>query len=323
MPSATPNCFHLPHDSASRSRAKDTHCCAMATSEASSSRQVLQEDEEQRDAAWLASLDAVYRLIEDEEVARRYPQLSRRIADAVKLTEEAVQEIGLPRISLSFNGGKDCKTNLRGSARQEFLTNCEFSYTGTVIAHILAAVLRRTARGTTQLSISISVPATRAVYITCDSPFIEVERFIAASLPRYNLRIRSVDGNMKQGLEQYLDGGGRHFESPSRKASRSRPCEETEADGDSGKGITAIFIGTRSTDPNGGSVGKRAWTDAGWPQVERIHPILDWTYQDVWSFLRCPLLAYQPPTRLTKEQREEEGCAQTPGIPYCLLYDLG
>ena len=40
-------------------------------------------------------------------------------------------------------------------------------------------------------------------------------------------------------------------------------------------------------------------TDESWPQVMRISPILDWSYQEVWTFLRDL------------------------SVPYCKLYDEG
>ena len=45
-------------------------------------------------------------------------------------------------------------------------------------------------------------------------------------------------------------------------------------------------------------------TDADWPALMRVHPILDWTYADIWEFLRCPDLG--------------DG-----GVGWCVLYDYG
>ncbi|KDN43968.1 adenine nucleotide alpha hydrolases-like protein [Tilletiaria anomala UBC 951] len=242
-------------------------------------------------AEWLATLDAVYTLLEDPVTRAAYPHLAQRVQDAVSLTEEIVRELGPEQISLSFNGGKDC----------------------TVLVHILSAVLRRLSQkrslSTPSSSRTPPIPPLRSVYITCPSPFAEVERFIRSSSRRYNLRVRSVAGDMRQGLEEYLSGGGECFCS----------CVSASYDGHS---VTAIFIGTRSTDPNGRGIGRRAWTDSDWPRVERVHPILDWSYNDVWEFLRCPLFKYKQ-VDWEEERLEQEGCARSPGLPYCLLYDLG
>jgi len=65
------------------------------------------------------------------------------------------------------------------------------------------------------------------------------------------------------------------------------------------KDVKAIFVGTRRTDPHGGSLKYFDQTDRGWPAFMRIHPVIDWHYAEVWTFIRHL------------------------EIPYCPLYDLG
>jgi 3'-phosphoadenosine 5'-phosphosulfate sulfotransferase (PAPS reductase)/FAD synthetase len=60
-----------------------------------------------------------------------------------------------------------------------------------------------------------------------------------------------------------------------------------------------LFCVTRRGDPNADGQEYFCPSSAGWPPFMRINPILDWSYADVWGFLRA--------------------CE----LPYCCLYDQG
>lgn len=63
--------------------------------------------------------------------------------------------------------------------------------------------------------------------------------------------------------------------------------------------LRAIYMGQRKTDPGGRKLGLIEKCDPGWPQVDRINPMLDWSYIQVWDFL----MHYK--------------------LPFCRLYELG
>ncbi|EIW73136.1 hypothetical protein TREMEDRAFT_25020 [Tremella mesenterica DSM 1558] len=86
--------------------------------------------------------------------------------------------------------------------------------------------------------------------------------------PRYGMDLYRFGGGMKGALCSYLDCQG-------------------------GKGVKGVLMGTRKGDPNG------APTDPSWPSILRIHPLLHWSYADIWDFLL--------------ELK----------VPYCELYDQG
>ncbi|PKI84262.1 Fad1p [Malassezia vespertilionis] len=220
----------------------------------------------ERALAWARCIDATYTIFEDPSAQKRDEHCA-----------------------LSFNGGKDC----------------------TVIAHVLAAVLRRRAGysefgGVRAPNLSDAayahVPQLRTLYVSCDTPFPEVEKFIAYAKDAengYNLSLYRAMAPMRAALQQYLYGSD---------------------DKAPGHGVKAIFLGVRHDDPYGSIVHVQCPTDNGWPSVMRVHPILTWSYNDVWQFLRCPTLTNGPPY--------EPECASVGGgdvrcVPYCSLYDQG
>ncbi|UZJ56519.1 hypothetical protein CBS101457_005839 [Exobasidium rhododendri] len=246
-------------------------------------------------SAWIKSIDATYTIFESEKLREQYGHLSEQVQKAVRLCEEVVQEFGIDQCALSFNGGKDC----------------------TVLIHILAAVYRRLSKSPQSSSSSCKLedilPSIPSLYITCTSPFPEVEEFVSDSIHSYNLNIVRLGGDMKEVLEKYLEGEGEEIV-PGANGELSRAMKKTRK-------TKAMFLGTRRTDPHGANLKHRDHTDEGWPDVERIQPILDWSYQDVWDFLRCPVFAVQGDQK--SQPYDEKKWGKPYGIPYCVLYDEG
>ena len=49
--------------------------------------------------------------------------------------------------------------------------------------------------------------------------------------------------------------------------------------------VTTILIGNRRTDPYSQKLKPIEKSSEGWPDFTRVHPILDWDYNDVWKFI--------------------------------------
>ena len=81
----------------------------------------------------------------------------------------------------------------------------------------------------------------------------------------YNLEIVELGRPMKEGLQSMLN---------------ARPH------------IHAAILGTRNGDPNASSQKKFSPTDADWPKLMRVNPIIMWKYQDIWTFIRGLNLPY-------------------------------
>lgn len=113
-----------------------------------------------------------------------------------------------------------------------------------------------------------------AFYAQLPNHFKEEADFVEKTAERYNLTLRKYSStSLKDSLYQLK-------------------IDEPQ--------LEAIFIGTRRDDFRPGTkMDPLQPTDQDWPRFMRINPILDWSYDQVWSFLR-----------------ETE-------VPYCDLYNQG
>ncbi|GMH33055.1 hypothetical protein BSKO_00889 [Bryopsis sp. KO-2023] len=135
----------------------------------------------------------------------------------------------------------------------------------TVLLHLLRAALTRYGAE------NGGIIAAKSFIFFQPNDFIEIRDFAHEMDRRYSLNLDYLEGPFKEGLEKYIANNQ----------------------------IKAVVLGTRRGDPNAPGQGFFCPSSDGWPPFMRINPILDWSYQDVWAFLR--LLE----------------------VPYCRLYNMG
>ncbi|KAG6899076.1 hypothetical protein C0993_001106 [Termitomyces sp. T159_Od127] len=209
--------------------------------------------------------------------------LAPMVREALEVIDCGLDTHGQESVSISFNGGKDC----------------------TVLLHLYAGALaRRLARGQTMKPIP-------AIYIPVPSPFPSLESFIEETVKIYKLDLFRCNSHPEQAEAVITSTTFTDAADSLVIKQQSKPNATGKVKGSDGMRqaleaykrrfphITAILIGTRRSDPHGAKLSHRNMTDEGWPPFERINPIINWSYSQVWTFLR---------------QLK---------VPYCCLYDEG
>ena len=145
----------------------------------------------------------------------------------------------------------------------------------TVVLHLLLAALADCSSSTTTTSTQL-IDSILPFYFSTDDVFEEELKFVHSTAAQYfggeknllTMKDVSNTNGVTTLVEQY--------------------------------GIKAFLMGTRSTDPDGKWLNGVFWPSSkGWAPFMRINPCLDWTYRDIWIFLRFF------------------------NIDYCSLYDKG
>ncbi|PNH11162.1 putative FAD synthase [Tetrabaena socialis] len=149
------------------------------------------------------------------------------------------------------------------------LDKIAFSFNGGKDSTVLLHLLRAAVAGGAEAQ---GLGGIQSFYFRKADDFEEVKEFVESSDTQYGLQVEYLaEQDFKRGLCDYL----------------------------SRTGVMAIVLGTRRGDPNAGGQDVFCPSSEGWPPFMRVNPILDWTYHDVWAFLRAT------------------------HVPYCNLYDHG
>lgn len=141
---------------------------------------------------------------------------------------------------------------------------------------------------------SVENPTPLLVCYVTDSSSVhsEVDHFVRSVIvQRYSIRLCEYSTSLKEAFAQFI---------------RDHPT------------VKAILSGVRRTDPFSAQLQHCQFTDNGWPHFLRIHPILDWSYAQVWEYLLHPKSYLDSLSFISFDQMDPQY-----SVPYCSLYDRG
>ena len=215
--------------------------------------------------AYESALNLYNRLIEycdahenDDTNTAEDGNLPHLIISALDILHQAYRLYGPESVIGSYNGGKDA----------------------CVVLHLMRAAYANYIRENPNLSVSDDAACQpKTIYFENKDEFPEVIDLLHETVVEYDLNMLAFDQGIKfaDGLSSvvsanYID----------QKAESSRPFP------------MAFVLGTRRGDPNAGNQGAFAPSSSYMPAFMRVNPILtpEWTYADVWAFLRKYDLKY-------------------------------
>jgi FAD synthetase len=226
--------------------------------------------------------------IDSTHDAQTVRQTQARVRESLAVIEQALVEYGFEHLSLSYNGGKDCLVLL-------------LLYLAVLHTHFTIPPPSTKSRAT---RFPTSIPS---IYATPPDPFDAVTAFVARSSAQYHLDLEHIRTNPPPPTPNPNSTSTPHPQPPDQPTVTFRDAFALYLQRHSSKPITAIFVGTRRTDPHGARLTPFTPTDGNWPSFMRVHPVLDWHLREIWCLLRHPAM------------RERNG----KGLEYCAMYDWG
>ncbi|CAH0522308.1 unnamed protein product [Peronospora belbahrii] len=205
--------------------------------------------------------------------------MKKRLQKALDVMRSAIDIFGLEGVCFSFNGGKD----------------------STVVLHLLRIVIAKRVLDDANLGCLKAVQEAEGG-TTVTSPR---NSFVSADILDENELEARVQAQLQQVPVMYFDSydqfpAVREFtEKCTMKYSLNcyvYKCSFVEGVKDvlEKLKIKGVYMGVRGGDPYTEDMEHFLPSSPGWPPFLRVNPILRWTYDDVWSFLRDCQLEYCP-----------------------------
>ena len=209
--------------------------------------------------AYESALNLYNRLIEycdahenDDTNTAEDGNLPHLIMSALDILHQAYRLYGPESVIGSYNGGKDA----------------------CVVLHLMRATYANYIRESPNLSHSDGAACQpKTIYFENKDEFPEVIDLLHETVVEYDLNMVAFDQSIKfaDGLSSVVST---NYIGQTADSSRPFPM--------------AFVLGTRRGDPNAGNQGAFAPSSSYMPAFMRVNPILtpEWTYADVWAFLR-------------------------------------
>lgn len=243
-----------------------------------------------------------------QQFHRSCPSLIPTINKSLDVVDEAMDKYQLNEMCIGFNGGKDSVVLLHMVLLNIFR---RFYHQSTPLVETATTTENCDGGGGNDSedlkSKNEYIMRTYFNQILCfhlfqPNEFPEMVQFLCDQIALYHLNMQLVNENDDNSNE--TNSVGHEKQVAQQKSSSSSKSSSSFKHllsylMQQNKNLKAVFMGTRHNDPHGHHVSYFSPTDASWPQMMRISPVLHWNYDEIWTFIN------------------------TLHIPYCVLYDRG
>lgn len=184
-----------------------------------------------------------------------YAETHAHVRQSLHTLECAVRIFGRDNISVAFNGGKDA----------------------TVVFYLTLAAYFGCNKLTNTMRSKV-----HCLYLDSKgNNFEELDEFVRRIVATSDdvVECLTVQLGIRQGIEKFLQQRHEEVEVQDGQQQQQRKQNQKQA--------CAFVMGTRRTDPHGTNMERFEPSSHDWPPFMRVNPILDWSYHDVWEFVRA------------------------------------